>query len=466
MSDIERPLAPAPATTGGRGELAQLLRLALPLAAANLLQMAIYATDVMFIARLGPGPLAASSLGVSIVGLLLWATTGLVSAASAIIAAEIGRRRHAVREVRRTVRMALWLSMLASAGAVLLCLAAEPFMRLTGQSAELSRLSAGFVQILMWSLFPALVASVLRVFVSALGRAGIATAITLMALAVNALGNWLLVFGHGGFPAMGLAGSAIASVATNVAMVVAYAVVIRTDRRFRRYRLMGRIWRAEWARLAEIARLGIPVALTILAEAGLFSGAAFLMGRIGEEELAAHTVALQIAALAFQVPFGIAQAATIRVGLAYGAGDRRGVTRAGWTAIALGIGFMGVTASLIWFAPRLLVGAYVDVDAPANAAMVALAVQYLAIAAAFQLFDGGQAVAAGVLRGIQDTRVPMVIAIAGYWIAGYGIALWLGFWTPLAGMGVWIGLAAGLVVVAGLLILRWTMRERLGLVVQ
>jgi MATE family multidrug resistance protein len=187
------------------------------------------------------------------------------------------------------------------------------------------------------------------------------------------------------------------------------------------------------------------------------------MGRIGEAELAGHTVALQIAAIAFQIPFGIAQAGTIRVGYAYGATDRPGITRAGNAAIILGIGAMAVTALLMVAIPRPLISLYVDVDAPANAALVAFALQFMLVAAAFQLFDGAQAVAAGALRGLQDTRVPMAIAIFGYWLPGFGTAIGLGFYTPLRGVGVWIGLATGLTVVAALLLWRWRRRAALGL---
>lgn len=444
-------------------EFRATLALAAPLAAANLLQMLVHAIDVIFVARLGDTALAASSLGVSIFGLLLWTGTGLVGAAAPLIAAELGRRKHAVREVRRTVRMAFWLSAIVSILFMGICAAGGPIMRATGQPAELTERASSFLLILMWGMFPMIAASVLRIFVSALGRATIATAITFFALFVNALGNWTLVFGNLGMPALGLHGSALSSVITSVLMLLAYVVVVQSDRRLRRYRLFGNWWRSEWSRFVEMVRLGIPISLTILAEAGLFTGAAFLMGRIGEAQLAGHTIALQVAALAFQIPFGVAQAATIRVGLAYGARDHRGIALAGQASLALGIGFMGLTALLMWLFPSLVLSIYVDVDAARNAALVGFAMQFLVIAAAFQLADGAQAVAAGVLRGLQDTRIPMIIAVCGYWIAGYGAAIYLAFWTPLEGVGVWIGLAVGLFVVAAMLLARWKMRGRLGL---
>src|SRR5690606_16982532 len=276
-------------------------------------------------------------------------------------------------------------------------------------------------------------------------------------------GNYMLVFGNFGAPALGLEGSALASVLTSIYIFAAYVTAIRLDRRLRRYRLFGNWGRPEWSGRRDIIRLGAPIMLTILAEAGLFSSAAFLMGRIGPAELAGHTVALQIAALAFQIPFGVGQAVTIRVGYHYGAGDGAAIGRAGWVALAMGGGFMVLTAGAMLIAPLTILRLYVDPTDPANSAMVTLAVQYMIVAAAFQLFDGVQAVAAGALRGLQDTRVPMLIALFGFWIPGMGTALWLGFFTPLAGLGVWIGLASGLVVVAVLLLRRWSRRDRLGL---
>lgn len=440
-----------------------MLRLAGPLAGANLLQMAVYAVDVVFVARLGPEALAASSLSVSLFGLLVWSMTGLVGAAAPLIAAELGRRRHAVREVRRSMRMAGWLAVIAGLGVMAVCMMGGMLMRITGQEEAVIARAQPFMLVLMFAAIPALVAFVQRTFVATLGRPAIGTAITGLAVAVNALGNYAFVFGHFGAPALGLTGSAVSSIITSMAMCVAYAVVIRLDRRFRRYRLMGNWWRVEGPRLIELVRIGLPIAGTVLAEAGLFTSAAFLMGRIGEAELAGHTVALQVAALAFQVPFGVAQAATIRVGLAYGARDIAGIARAGRVAIGLGIGFMAVSSTAMLIAPRAILHIYVDPDAPQNAAMVGFALQYMLVAAAFQLFDGAQAVGAGVLRGLQDTRMPMLIALFGYWGPGLGASIWLGLFTPLRGVGVWIGLMTGLVVVAALMLARWKLRGRLGL---
>lgn len=446
-----------------RREFAATLRLAGPLAAANLLQMAIYGVDVIFVARLGATTLAAASLAVTIQGLLLWAQAGMIGAVSALIAEEKGRSRHAVREVRRSVRMGLWLAVLAGLGGMTICLGAGPLMRMTGQDPEISAHALHFLAIIALSTIPMNIAAVLRNFVAAVGRPLFATMINAAMIGVQALGNYMLVFGKWGAPEMGLTGSGVATVITSIAFVIAYAIAIRMDRNLRRYRIWGNLWRAEWDRFAALLRIGVPVAVTIVAEAGIFSAAAFMMGAISPLALASHTLALQIASLAFQIPFGVGQAVTIRVGYFFGSGDRAGAGIAGWTGIAIGSGFMLVTASAMLLFPRLLLSIYVDVDAAANAAMIALALQFMIVAAAFQIVDGTQAVAMGALRGLQDTQIPMLYALFGYWVPGFMTALFLGFHTPLQGFGIWIGLAMGLLVVAMLLMIRWMRRERLGL---
>lgn len=460
---VTLPTSPDLAGPHAPSEWREMLRLAAPLVGANLLQMAVFAVDVLFVARLGPASLAASSLAVSIFGLLIWSLSGLVGAASPLIAAELGRRSHAVREVRRTVRMGGWAGLLAALVATGICQLGGPLLRATGQNEAVIAQAAPFLAVLSLACVPAVMASLLRTVVSTLGRPGVGTAITGLAVVVNAVGNWAFIYGHGGLPALGLIGSAWSSVVTSSAMLLAYALVLRFDRRMHRYRLLGRWWRPEWARFADVWRIGLPIFATIVAEAGLFNGAALLIGRIGETQLAAHTVAMQLAGITFQVPFGLGQAATIRVGLAYGARDHAAIARAGWTALAMSVGFMSTTAALMLAAPRLVLGLYLDAGDPANQAVLGYALQFVMVAAAFQLFDGAQSTCGAVLRGLQDTRVPMAIALFGYWVPGLLTAIGLGLFTPLGGLGVWFGLMAGLVVVAGLLLWRWHRRGALGL---
>jgi len=195
---------------------------------------------------------------------------------------------------------------------------------------------------------------------------------------------------------------------------------------------------------------------------GVFALAAFFMGWIGAPAVAAHAVALQIAALTFMVPLGLGQAATVRVGLALGRGDKSGITRAGWTAWVMGVAFMGSMAFAMWSIPRPLVTLFLT-DIPANAVTISLAVSFLKVAAAFQLVDGAQVIGAGMLRGLHDTRWPLMFALVGYWGIGLGIGAWLAFGADWKGIGIWIGLASGLAAVAALMLLRWLMRERIGL---
>ncbi|MEC8836427.1 MAG: MATE family efflux transporter [Pseudomonadota bacterium] len=452
-----------PGGDGWRAELGATLRLSWPLAAANLLQMLTYAIDVIFIARLGEDQLAASALAIALFGLVLWALSGLTGAVAPVAAAELGERAPALRPVRRSVRMALWLAVFSGVAGIGICLLLGPLMHVTGQQAQITALAIEYNSLLVLSLIPMLFNNVLRSFVSTLDRPIFATAITAGGIFVNALANYAFIFGNLGAPELGLQGAAVATILTTLTTLAAYVVAIRLDPRLHRYRVFGRWWSPDWPRLLHIVRIGTPIALTITAEAGIFGAAAFLMGNIGASQLAAHTVALQIAALAFQVPFGVGQAATIRVGYFYGARDPDGMKRAGWTAIVVGTGFMAFTALLMIMIPKPLIAIYVDPWDPKNAVLVGFALQYIVIAAAFQLFDGMQAVAAGALRGLQDTRIPMWIAAFAYWVPGIGTALALGFYTPLEGVGVWIGLATGLTVAAALLGWRWHRREALGL---
>lgn len=459
------PVSPLVATRSlsWRGELAGLSRLAIPLVGANLLQMAIAAVDVMFVARLGPYDLAAATLGAFLFNLLCYALIGLTSAAAPLIAAELGQRAHAVREVRRSFRMAMWIACIGAAIPMLLLWQSEPLFRVLGQESEVAARAAAFLIVLIPAVPLAAMAGVMRSTAAALGRPGWTFIVTGVALAVDLLGNWIFIFGHLGRPVLGLVGSALANLLSLAGMVLAYAIVLSTDPKLRRFRLFGRWWRLDGDRTRQIIRLGLPIMAIWMLEGGLFGGAALLMGLIGVADVAAHGIALNIAAFAFQIPFGIAQAATVRVGLAYGARDHRWIATAGNVALVAGTGVMCATAILMWAAPDLLISAYLDLDDPANAEVARIALRFLAIAAIFQLADGAQAVAAGVLRGLQDTRIPMLIALFGYWVCGFGCSVALGFGTSLAGAGVWWGLAAGLLVVATLLIARWRNRAQLGL---
>jgi MATE family multidrug resistance protein len=234
------------------------------------------------------------------------------------------------------------------------------------------------------------------------------------------------------------------------------------DRQFRRFHLFGHWWRFDRQRTLAMVRLGWPIGLTMALEMGVFALAAYFMGWIGAPAVAAHAVALQLAALTFMVPLGLGQAATVRVGLALGRCDDAAIARAGWMAWLIGVGFMGAMALVMWAIPHELITLFLK-DVPANAMVIGLAVSFLRVAAAFQLVDGAQVIGAGMLRGLHDTRWPLLFALVGYWVIGLGIGAWLAFARDWKGVGIWIGLASGLAAVAALMLARWVMRERLRL---
>lgn len=459
-------LAAGPALTlrdGWRQELRSTLALSWPLILTNLAQTGLMTVDLVLVGRLGPQALAAGALGTNLFFGALFFGIGLASATAPMVAQERGRNRHAVRELRRTVRQALWAVTILSLPACLLLSRAEDLLLFLGQEPALAASAGAYVGALLPGVWPTLVGMVLRFFLAALERPGWATAVGLLALPVNlGLALWFMLGGLG-VPALGLVGIGLATSLTAFLSLLALVAVIGRDRRLRRYRLLGRFWRPDWPRFWTVWRLGVPIGATLLFETGLFNATAFVMGLFGADELAAHALAMQVAALCFMVPLGLAQAAAVRVGRALGAGDRAGVGRAGWTALALATGFMALVALVQLAMPLALVAAFLDLGAPRNAPVIALTVHFLAFAALFALADGAQVVGAGMLRGLGDTRVPMLFAAFGYWGVGGAVGLALAFGAGLKGTGLWIGLASGLAVVAALMIRRWSRREALGL---
>lgn len=434
-----------------------------PLVLTNLAQIAITTTDVVMMGWLGPEALAAGALAANVFFACFIFGLGLAMATAPMMAQALGRKLHSVRDVRRSLRQGLWLTALYATPLWLLIWQTEALLLLLGQDPALAAAGGGYGRAMMWGLVPALWFIVLRSFVSAVGRPNAALVVTLLAILLNAISNWLLMFGHLGFPRLELVGAGISSSLANLFMFGALAAYLYIDRRFRRFHVLGRFWRADWPRLRELCRIGVPIGFTLAFEVTIFNAAVFLMGLFGTAALAAHQIALQIASVTFMVPMGLSQAATVRVGYAIGAGDREGVRRAGWTAIVMGGSFMAAMAVVLLVAPRPLVGFFIDRHDPANAEVVRLAVQFLAVAGVFQIADGLQSLGAGVLRGLKDTRVPMIFAGIGYWVIGFGLSVALGFGADMKGLGIWIGLAAGLGVVAVLMLTRWSLRGRLGL---
>jgi multidrug resistance protein, MATE family len=452
--------APDSGTLTWRGDIMATLILAWPLILTNVSQMLIHFTDVLLLARVGPDALAASALGTGLTWALMLFGIGLVAACSPMIASQRGKMPHSVREVRRTVRQTMWAAVTIGVPIMVLLWFTGPLLLLAGQPERLAIDTGVFVRALEWGMIPALLTVVLRNFMAALEKPAWILVIGMAGVVVNALINWVLIFGHLGFPALGLFGAGIGSSITSLLIFVATVIVALRHKTFRRYHLFGRFWRADWPRYKAIWSLGYPISLQLGFEAAVFAAAVFLMGYIGTSSVAAHAVAIQIASMTFMVPMGIAQAATVRVGNALGRRDKDGIARAGWAAYVLGVGFMAAMAIIIWLFPRPLVEIFLDPEMKANVEVLDLAVGFLSVAAVFQIVDGAQVVAAGMLRGLHDTVMPMLFAAVGYWIVGIGVGTFLAFGLGWNGIGIWIGLASGLAFVSVLMLMRWNQQLR------
>jgi MATE family multidrug resistance protein len=447
-----------------REEIRATLALAWPLVLTNFAQALINATDTVLLGWAGARTLASAALGMNLYMIFTIFGLGLVSAAAPMMAKERGARAHSVRDIRRTVRQALWSAVAIAVPIWFVMWHTEPILIALQQDPALAADAQRLIRTLQWGLLPVLFYIVLRSFMAALERPLWSMAVMIGGVLLNALLNYGLIFGAFGLPRLGIVGAGIGSSIANWAMFLGMAAVVLLHPKFRRYHLFGHFWRPDAERFRQLWRLGLPIAITLELEVAVFNCAVLLMGLIGAASIAGHVVAIQLASLTFMFTLGIAQAATVRVGLAYGRRDPAAIARAGWTALALGIGFMTLTATTMLTIPRTLVSLFLDADDPANAAVYPLAISFLFVAALFQIVDGAQAITAGMLRGLHDTRVPMLFAALGYWVAAPAIGIGLGFGLGWEGLGIWVGLAAGLAVVAVLMLLRWTRREELGLV--
>jgi MATE family multidrug resistance protein len=455
--------AAAPRGRAWAAEARATLALAWPIALTNLSGIALLLTDTMILGRLGAEALAAATIATNLYWAVQAPTFGIALAAAPLLAQARGAarrtdgkpRRGWMREMRRSARQALWAVMALTLPTWALLWNARALLLLAGQEPAIAAMAADYLRAFMWGMpcFGAFV--VLRGFLAAMERPGPALLVAFLGVGVNALLVWSLVFGAFGAPALGVVGAGLASFLVNLLMPVALLGLIARDRRLRRFRLLGRLWRPDWPRFREVFRVGLPIAGQMWLEIGLFAGAALVVGLLGAVPVAAHAVAVQVATATFMVPMGIGQAATARVGLAAGAGDMAGAARAGSVAVALGTAFMAATAAGMVAASGVLPWLFLSAGDPAAPAVAAGAATLLVIAGLFQLADGVQVVAAGALRGLRDTRAPMLFAALGYWGIGLPVGLLLGFPLGLGATGIWIGLAAGLAVVAALLLRRW-----------
>lgn len=434
-----------------RAHARDLLVLGLPLVGGNVAQQMIGLTDTLMLGRYGVEELAAVTLASSYFFVLYLLGSGFAWAVTPLVAAAEAEGDELT--VRRVTRMGIWLSLLFAVLTVPLNWFSAPVLVLMRQDPALAEMAQVYLRVLAPAMIPALMVMVIRSYLAGLARTQVVFWVTLAAVFVNALGNYALIFGNFGLPEMGIRGAALASMITHVATLV--GIVLYALRAFPHHRLWQRVWRPDWDILARVARLGGPIGITTLSESSMFYATALMMGALGTVPLAAHGIAIQLASASFILHLGFANAATVRAGRGYGLRDRDYVARGTWVAIAMSLAISAVTVVVYLTFAEELIGVFLDADEPQRLPIVALGATLMIMVAAFQMVDGLQAIMVSVLRGLQDTTVPMVLAAFSYWGVGISTSYVLGFLLGYGPIGVWSGLILGLGVAAVLLSVRF-----------
>lgn len=448
-----------PGQTPLRHELREFLKLAIPLASAQLAQSATGFADTVMMGRMGTEVLAAGGLA-AITFLSIMATaSGVAMGVSPLVAEAFGAGKKA--RIEQIARQGLWLSVLVAIPTMLLTGHLDALLRLTGQPESVVQLANTYLKIMLWGLFPVVGFAALRATVAALSQAQPVMVIVVLGTAFNIVGNYVLGFGQLGFPRLGLAGLAIASVAALWLMFLALAAYILLHPTLREYRIFQELHRVRWSMLRELVWIGGPIGLFTGLETGFFMVITFWMGMLGTEVLAAHQIVFQTIVVVFMVPLGISYAVTVRVGQWLGRRDRPGIQRAAWVSMAVTLVFMLAVSTTFLLFPERVIGIYLDVQNPENRAIVDLALPLLGVAAIAQVLDGFQKAVYGSLQGLQDTQVPMLLNILGYWGVGLSTGYLLGFGLGWGGMGLWIGQSIAIASVALLFTWRfWRLMAR------
>ena len=441
-----------------RVEIVETIKLAWPMALTQLGQIAMMTTDLALIGRLGSDAVAAVGLAQMILFAGFALGMGPVSAVAPLAAQAFGARNP--RMVRRSLRVGLWAAVLLGIPVNLVQLWGEDILIAAGQTGEAATLAARYLTSLAWSMIPAWCFIALRNFMGAVNRPEPALWVTLAAVPLNGLLAYGLIYGAFGLPRLDLLGAGLATTCVNIAMCIAAIWICYARRPFKKYRVLGRFWRLDLALMRQLIVIGVPISGAVVLEWGLFSSAALLVGWIGTMALAAHQIALQVATVVFMVPFGISLAATVRVGHAVGRRDPAGAGMAGFIAIALGAVFMLATTLLVVLLRHVIPLLFLGGKGAADTETTQLAATLLLIGATFFIFDAIQGVAAGALRGLNDTRMPMLYAAVSFWLIGFSSSYLLAFRTGLGVLGIWIGFSLGVITFAALLTWRFHILTR------
>ena len=413
-------------------------------------------TDAVMLGWYGVEELAAVVLGGIMFTVIFLVCSGFAMAVIPLAASAAGAGR--TWRVRRLVRMGIWISMLFGMLAVIPMWNSESIFVAIGQKPGTAALAGDYLRIALWGIFPALMIMALKSFFLALVRPQIVLTSTVVGALLNVLANHILIFGNWGAPELGLIGAAIASVVSqsfSLLVMIGYLLAVRE---FREYALFSRWWKPEWAAFSEVFRLGWPVGATLLAEVGFFGVSAIMMGWVDTVTLAAHGIAIEITAMVFMVYLGLSNAGTVQLGRAVGAADHSGLVEVTKSVIVLTILSVIVVVAVFLLVPEILVNAFLDKDDPKSADVAAVALVLMRLSAMFQLADALQVVALGLLRALQDTRVPMIVATVSYMAVGVPTSYILAFVFGFGGPGIWIGFVVGLGLAASLLLIRFRFR--------
>ena len=433
---------------GYRHHAKRVLTLGVPLIGSHLAQFAVTLSDAVMLGWYSVEALAAEVLGGTLWFVLFVVGTGFAFAVMPMVAAayEMGDET----QVRRVTRMGMWASSLFGLAILPLTIWSEALFLVLGQDPDTSALAAEYLTLVGWSILPALLVMVLKSFLAALERTQIVLWVTVAAVFLNIGVNYLLIFGNWGFPEMGIRGAAIASLTVSIASLLVLVVYIM--RVTPEFSLFQRLWRPDWEALGQVFRVGWPIGLTNLSEVGLFAASSVMMGWLGTLQLAAHGAALQVTSAVFMIHMGLSNTATVRAAQAYERSDARGLRDGALVVIVMSFLTALFTVALFLIYPEFLIGLFMHPGEPDRAVVIAIGVGLLAAAALFQLVDAAQVMALGLLRGLQDTKIPMILAAVSYWLIGVPASYVLGFTWGLDGVGIWLGLAVGLAV-AGLLMM-------------
>ncbi|KNG94988.1 MATE family efflux transporter [Pseudaestuariivita atlantica] len=428
-----------------------VLVLGLPLVGGHLAQFAVQLVDTIMLGWYAVEALAAQVLAGSLYFVLFIVGSGFAWAVVPMVASAHAQEDEV--QVRRVTRMGLWISVLFGVACLPVFWFSAPVLRALGQEEALARLGQDYLRVMGFAILPHLVIMVMKSYLSALERTQIVLWLSVGGALLNGVLNWILIFGRWGAPELGIAGAGWASLITAIATVA--AVTVYAARILPEHALFQRIWRPDPEAFWRVVRLGLPIGGTSLAETGLFAASALMVGWLGTVPLAAHGIALQVASATFMIHLGLANAATIRVGNAHGRNDTPHLARGAVTVLVISGIVATLTIALFVLVPRPILSLFLDPAEPDRLAILALGVGLMAMAGLFQLADGGQVVALGLLRGVQDTRMPMVIAAISYWGIGMPASYLLGFTFGFGAMGVWAGLVVGLMAAAILLLMRF-----------